>query len=369
MGGIERATGLTRGGALDALRFAAAAFITLYHFGQDEAPRPLGDFVPAFERGYLATDFFLLLSGYILARTYGPRLLSGRTETGAFMVRRVARLWPAHAVVLGAYLLVVGGAALAGVGLNHPEAFSLERFVPQLFLVHAWGLGAQLGWNSATWTLSALLICYAVFPSLWLGLSRLKPTTALIVGVGVLLAADLLARGLGLELYTLDPALGVARALPLFVLGAAAARFSQGNALPEVRALLTGATAATVLVACESSGGPGLISMLALAGLVLAAGAHAPGRGSRLVSQAAAVSFALFLTHNLVGLVWFKAPSLLPWSLAEPLLWVWWTMGLAATVAAAFAFHRWVDTPLQAWLKPRLPTPSASRPAPAAAPA
>jgi peptidoglycan/LPS O-acetylase OafA/YrhL len=309
MAETERGTGLTRGGALDALRFAAAAFITLYHFGQEQAPRPLGDFLPAFERGYLGTDFFLLLSGYVLARTYGPRILAGRTGAGGFLFRRVARLWPAHVVVLTGYLLVVGAATVAGVALNHPEAFSLERFVPQLFLVHAWGLGASMGWNSATWTLSALLVCYAVFPWLWRRLSRLKPLVALGAGVGLLFLADLAARGFGADIYKLDPALGVLRGLPLFILGAAVARFGQTFAPVRSAALLVGLGGAVVLVASQSVPGLTFISMLAIAAIILAGGSHRPREGSRAIERAATLSFALFLTHNLVGLVWFKLPD------------------------------------------------------------
>lgn len=371
MAETERGTGLTRGGALDALRFAAAAFITLYHFGQEQAPRPLGHFIPAFERGYLATDFFLLLSGYILARTYGPRITAGRTTTGPFLLRRIARLWPAHLVVLGGYLLVVGGATLAGLGLNHPEAFSLERFLPQLFLVHAWGLGATMGWNSATWTLSALLVCYALFPLLWRGLMRVQPATALALGLAGLAAAALVGRGFGVDLFTLDPAKGVLRALPLFVLGAAVARFGQGFRPSPARAWSLGLGGAAVLVVSQLANGWSLASILGISAVISAAGAHSPRQGSRVVAEAAAVSFALFLTHNLVGLVWFKAPGLLPWTLSEPLLWAWWTAGLVAALTAAAAFHHWIDTPLQAWLKPRLPsarTRSAVTPAPAPEP-
>jgi peptidoglycan/LPS O-acetylase OafA/YrhL len=354
MAETERGTGLTRGGALDALRFAAAAFITLYHFGQEEGPRPLGDFIPAFERGYLATDFFLLLSGYVLARTYGPRILAGRTGAGAFLLGRFTRLWPAHVVVLLSYLAVVVAAGLVGLGLNHAEAFSLQRFVPQLFLVHAWGLGATMGWNSATWTLSALLVCYAVFPSLWRGLARLTPGAALAAGVAALLAADLAARGFGADIYKLDPAIGVARGLPLFVLGAAVARFGQSFTLSGAQGLAVGLGGALALVASQSVPGLTFISILAIAAVILAAGSHKPRQGSSFVASAAALSFALFLTHNLVGLVWFRLPGLLPWSLGEPLQWAWWAAGLTTTLIAAAVFHHWIDTPLQSWLKPRL---------------
>ena len=77
-------------------------FVVLFHFG-DEAPIPLHALHSVWERGYLATDFFLMLSGFVLARAYGvvpPWLLEAAiwlttattVASGAAYVRSVA--WP-----------------------------------------------------------------------------------------------------------------------------------------------------------------------------------------------------------------------------------------------------------------------------------
>ena len=54
--------GLCRSGAFDVLRFVAALFIVLYHVAE-RAAVSLFAIHPAFGRGYLTTDFFLMLSG------------------------------------------------------------------------------------------------------------------------------------------------------------------------------------------------------------------------------------------------------------------------------------------------------------------
>ena len=54
-----------RGGALDALRFVASALVVVFHFG-DAAPISLQSMHGFLGRGYLATDFFLMLSGFVL---------------------------------------------------------------------------------------------------------------------------------------------------------------------------------------------------------------------------------------------------------------------------------------------------------------
>src|SRR3712207_5722681 len=90
---------LNRGGALDLLRFLAAGFIVLYHY-EAYAPARFQDIHEALTRGYLGTDFFLMLSGYVLGRAYGPRL--DRVGPTGFLIRRVARVWPGHLIVLAA---------------------------------------------------------------------------------------------------------------------------------------------------------------------------------------------------------------------------------------------------------------------------
>jgi peptidoglycan/LPS O-acetylase OafA/YrhL len=352
MAGTERR--LSRGGALDALRFAAAAFITLYHFGAEEAPVPLAEIHPAFGRGFLATDFFLILSGYILARAYGARIAARGVDARGFFIRRLARIWPAHLIVLAGFAAVVLAAGLAGVALNNPQSFSWDGLARQAVFAHAWGLGPEPGWNSATWTLSALVVCYAAFPFVWRSLARLNPTGALALGLGVLGAADLLARAAGTELYTLAPAYGVGRGAPLFLLGACVARFSEGFAPARATAWILGLGGMAALVVSQGVGGWGFVSMVGIAAVILAAGTHAPRRSSKMVERAAALSFSLFITHNLIGLVWFRAVKLAPWELPETAAWAAWALIFPVSLLSALMFDRCIDSPMQAWLKPRL---------------
>lgn len=83
---------------LDALRGIAAFCVLLYHF---RLPYP--DFgVP---RGYLAVDFFFMLSGYVMARTYEHRM-----QFGKFMVARIKRIFPVVFLggLLGIPTLIIG---------------------------------------------------------------------------------------------------------------------------------------------------------------------------------------------------------------------------------------------------------------------
>lgn len=79
---------------LDGLRGVAALAVLLFHFGL--IARPV--IVPA---GYLAVDFFFILSGFVICQAYEGRMLAGLSLNG-FLLQRAVRLWPV--VLLGAGL-------------------------------------------------------------------------------------------------------------------------------------------------------------------------------------------------------------------------------------------------------------------------
>ena len=61
---------------LDCLRGVAAVIVVISHIGVAGSELFVQRF---FGRGYLAVDFFFMLSGYVLARSYEPRLISSLT--------------------------------------------------------------------------------------------------------------------------------------------------------------------------------------------------------------------------------------------------------------------------------------------------
>lgn len=94
--------------SLDALRGVAALAVVLFH-----VCIPLG--VIAAPNGYLAVDFFFLLSGYVLAHAYGDRLRTDLPAT-SFMVLRLERLYP---LLLLGVLMGMGVAAVRYAPLLH----------------------------------------------------------------------------------------------------------------------------------------------------------------------------------------------------------------------------------------------------------
>ena len=87
---------------LDALRGVAALMVVWYHFFEAFATSPLDQ---RFNHGYMAVDFFFILSGFVIGYAYDDRWKKGELTTGGFFKRRLIRLHPM--VVFGAVIGVI----------------------------------------------------------------------------------------------------------------------------------------------------------------------------------------------------------------------------------------------------------------------
>ena len=86
---------------LDGLRGVAAIFVVCFHLAEPLSSSHLDNVV---NHGYLAVDFFFLLSGYVIGYAYDDRW--GKLTIGGFLRRRLERLQPL--VVLGMTLGAIG---------------------------------------------------------------------------------------------------------------------------------------------------------------------------------------------------------------------------------------------------------------------
>lgn len=363
---VARSAPAVRGGMLDILRFAAAMMIVLYHFGAD-APVALSEFHPVFGRGYLATDFFLILSGFVLGRAYGGHILSGRIGGVAFVLKRLTRIWPAQLLVLLGMALIVLTARFAGITPAHPENFTSLALLQQAFMVHAWGLGGA-GWNQPSWSLSALLVCYAAFPLGWRWICGMSPSALLALGLAGVLIADLICLQL-FQRTIYDLPFGVVRAAPLFLLGICIARTVDTGAPSEVVARALAWSGLGALVVLQIAGRHDLPSIVAIVAIVLGFGRLPVGKPSLLFERGANLSFALFITHALTGLVWFGGLSTITGRIAIPVWAHWGLWAISVPLALIFAalFHRFVDAPVQAWIADRRSVPRTQAGAPSVA--
>lgn len=92
---------------LDGLRGVAALMVIFYHIGECFALSPQSQVI---NHGYLAVDFFFVLSGFVLSYAYGNRLAGGMTAWN-FIKKRIIRLQPmvVVGVVMGVISFLVQG--------------------------------------------------------------------------------------------------------------------------------------------------------------------------------------------------------------------------------------------------------------------
>jgi peptidoglycan/LPS O-acetylase OafA/YrhL len=207
--------------ALTGARGIAAWLVVLYHVRLTFADALPADLVAILAKGYLAVDFFFMLSGFVIWLNYQDKIAAGGwAAVPHYLARRVARIWPLHLFVLGGAIAFAGLLALTGRGDS--EQFPWAELPLHLLMIHNWGLTSALSWNDPSWSISAEFGAYLLFPLIALHIDwrRFGWDT-----LGLFVAA--LAAGLHI-LFTsqggtiLDhdiPRLGLARALIEFAMG------------------------------------------------------------------------------------------------------------------------------------------------------
>jgi peptidoglycan/LPS O-acetylase OafA/YrhL len=301
--------------ALTSLRGLAAMAVVFQHYSvtaQWHAARPIPSLVP---HGYVAVDFFFVLSGFILCYTHAQAFERG--EKGAyldFMIRRAARLLPLQAVTLGLVLLS-GWASLWYLGVNrYFDPATLWYDLPgNLLLLQGFGFFRNM--NGPSGTISVELGAYALFPLLVvLALHRQAVVRMVTFGValaGLVWLATLQPR-LGLDVGTAWG--GVVRGTTEFVLGmgafavwrAGAARFLDGDV---AMTLLAGGIAAFMIAGIDL--GAALLFPPAVVAAARNRDVAARVMGWGVFYFLGEVSFSLYLLHDMFRIPYVVAVSTL----------------------------------------------------------
>ncbi|WP_052914824.1 acyltransferase family protein [Protofrankia coriariae] len=160
----------------------------------------LGDALHSiFGRGGYVLNFFFILSGFVLAWNW---VHSSRPSRSAFVRRRLAKLFPNHLVTLALAIplgVTVGGTTAAALGHWLPwNILLLQDWRPEFGLVTSG--------NSISWSLSAELLFYLLFP-LVIGPAKRVPERFLWAAVGTVGALILGAVLIGQFVVTDQPRL------------------------------------------------------------------------------------------------------------------------------------------------------------------
>ena len=170
--------------ALTALRGLAALTVLLFHSSFVAANFAGGGSPVIFRRGYLAVDLFFFLSGFVLAHVYGQRLAEDRgwRAVGKFLWARFCRIFPASVFTTAVLFL-----PFATGRLVWPAGFSFKaQFIASLLLIQVPWLG-KIVVNSPSWSVSAELYAYLLFPFVVPVILRLRGSIVLVLGFALLI--------------------------------------------------------------------------------------------------------------------------------------------------------------------------------------
>lgn len=365
---------------LDGLRGIAASLIVAYHLIETYFPNPLEH---RLNHGYLAVDFFFMLSGFVIGYAYDDRW--NRMSTLNFFKRRLLRLHPMviFGCLFGALLFYLTGS----------EQFALVGKTPvlTLVLITIWcmtiiPLPASMdirGWaetnplNGPIWTLqweylanilyaliirrlpkAALTICVGIFGLMtimlclnidWLGVLDNRTTTAYTVIGGWSLTPEQLLIGFTRLLYPFFMGLLISRYNRLIKVHAGFWWCSGTVALALIMPRIGGTGAMWMNGIYEAS----VILLLFPLVVSMGAGSTVTGKSASLCRFFGEISYPLYITHYpLVYLQMSWAGQHPDASLATH---VFVCIGLySLAIFNAWASYKLYDAPIRTWLKKKL---------------
>lgn len=225
--------------ALTSFRGFAAWWVVLYHI-RDYIHLPwLEGFL---SQGYLAVDFFFILSGFIISYAYFEKCKSAsKRDIVAFYLKRLNRIYPLHFIILIAYTAIPFIYFMTDRILPNTDKYSFIYFISAIFLSHNWGWFSELAWNVPSWSISTELFAYLFFPLLvTLFVKFPKKHHALLIALACFIAIPLIynlngSNDIGEGIATL----GVYRCILEFSIGMCCfSLYKQGKPLPDYLAVV-----------------------------------------------------------------------------------------------------------------------------------
>lgn len=349
-------------------RLLAAMLVMAYHYAHYVANAPV--VTRWFEHMMPLLDMFFIMSGFLIFAHYGGMRLD-RGSVYAFLVKRLARLYPLHVVTLSAFVaagvLVHAGVVRSGAGATQYDFGALPA---NLLLMQAWGIEERLTFNYVSWSVSGEWFAYLLFPLVVLAFRRWR-----LAGL-VLLLALVLA---GLELADRDAATiketwyfaqswGAYRVAADFVFGAILCVLVTGSRpIAHAQAI---AWAMLVPVFWAMFSDADIYLTLFLFGIAIFFAAMADRDDDRATAWLAplqpvtSASFGVYMWHPVIelfaySLLWRRVFA------GEDMVafWLYFPVPMAAAIIVAVLSARHLEKPAGKWLETALIRAPASRPA------
>jgi peptidoglycan/LPS O-acetylase OafA/YrhL len=349
--------------SLTGLRGVAAIYVVLYHAtGYLSFPGGMQGFI---KHGYISVDLFFVLSGFVMAMTYG-RMFAQTSETSfdlktfkTFIILRLARVWPLFALMT----LITAALIPTVLGKAYYHEDLGRALMSNFTMTQTWGMSNSI--VRPSWSISTEWAAYLLFPVLVMGALNRSRVIAFLSLTIAILSLSLIAYGplwFGQGLRRVGPldlasSYAVAthiRCLGAFVIGMVAFRFRHwvpSRAAPLIGILIFGLLfwrASDVILV-------GLFGLLIMS-LSADKGVIAKALSHPIVYSLGLWSYAIYLIHDLILFLVFK-------TFAGLNLGAYQALGLAVLVTiglSALAYYGF-EKPTRAYLRRKLkPNPEFS---------
>lgn len=342
--------------SLTSCRFVAALYVAVFHLYDFSVLSKVKE-NHFLSNGNLAVDFFFILSGFILAFNYSAAFREKRFDYRAFVIKRIARIYPVHFITL---LLIIPLLILAN--MQHDVAktdLPADELLYNLLLVHAWWGRDVLSYNVPSWSISAEFFVYLLFPFFIYVAGCMKPIFSVIAwgSIFVFFYIFMILNGFSIDLFS--PAFALCRVTMNFGLGVAVYFFiSQYKFTGDVkRALLI----CCILMACALStkGAELALPMIYSFFILLLYDAYRSGErvfiDGPIWQYLGRISYSFYMVHFLVlvGVAGIFVPQLLMANEAEfSTFWV--VLNLCGILAlffpAAMAAYHFIEVPARKYI-------------------
>jgi len=330
----------------DVLRFLSATGIIVFHFRTHFFARPTAE--ARLDAISLCVDLFFFISGFIITAFYGK--VAGVRSYRRFLRKRLARLYPLHALTALLFIAIGVAHALGIIPLRQPEQFDFRCLPANMLLLHAAGICHNLSFNPVSWSISAEMILYAIFP-LILFVRRGGPLILLATSVGLValiaIGLDWLSPRVWTK-WTYD--YGVIRALPSFMLGMfcyEVRRFL--GKLPHAAVAMWVLVALFCVATICAAPRPLLLAILyavAMAGIAADQQQDA-SRVVRAMAPLGRLTYSLYMVHPVVDMTLISFAGMKVLKLTGTALQAWIGLCFLLTFPLAWLTFRFVEDPLR----------------------
>ncbi|QNN67137.1 acyltransferase [Sphingomonas lutea] len=347
------------------LRGVASLLVVFYHLKFGANQRLHFETVTSFfDRGYLWVDFFFILSGFVMSHVYvvNERALT-RADLRSYFAARIARIVPLHIFLLLALLVFFMMKSVAqGAVDEHLQPPGLGSLLLTVPLLHLWPIVDSMPrWNIPSWSISAEMHAYLLFPAIVWCLSK----AAALTNFAILTAACAFYLLIGFQAGSLDLTSGTAllRCFAGFLLGILCFNYRRYlAALDSLQLSLVQVGAAMALCLVLAFEVP---DVLFIPPALLLVAATATDRGavcSLLIGRAGMrlgdLSYGIYLVHvpilTVAALIWPKILNIAGLSDPSIIRSLWITLIIAAVLVTAEVLNRYIELPARRAVRAQL---------------